>query len=74
MSNWYDDFDERLRFADVLIELDFLETPRDAVYYMEKPWKYDGEYETWVGCGEPWHDEQGWNFFVKKLEQRESES
>lgn len=67
-SNWYENRVELLTFARVLNLLgafaeeaegriarrDRLQTAADAaIYYFEKPWKWDREYARWVELGRP---------------------
>jgi hypothetical protein len=67
---WYANHSELTEFGSVLIEASFLDTVEDLQYFYEKPWKYDNEHETWEGCGKPSdRTDEGWEWFLRKLEQ-----
>lgn len=44
-SHWFDDFSNVLKLARHLIENGDLDTASEVLYYFEKPWKYDSEWE-----------------------------
>lgn len=75
---WYHHHDEVLAFAGVLASGGQLDTPRDVVYYFEKPHKWDNAHELWVGCNRPdpdtREDLQSWCWFLSKLDQQERTS
>jgi len=68
---WYADYSEVLAFGHVLNDLDRFDTPGDVLYYLEKPHKWDGEHELWVGCNRPTDEDASWAWFLSKLEQNE---
>lgn len=57
--------DEMLRFATAVNDTDALPTTGDLLLLMEKPWKWEREYEAWKRLGEPTsHEDAGWDDFV----------
>jgi hypothetical protein len=68
-SRWFADPNEVIEFAGILVRADWLDTAQEVLDYLEKPHKYDPEYELWVGCGRPDLDDQGWDWFARKLEE-----
>lgn len=50
---WYEESASLLGFAKALDEGGWFEAPKDVLYMLEKPWKYDGEFEVWVLIGRP---------------------
>lgn len=54
-DRWFDDGDQVLRFARILVASDAFTEPDEVVDYFEEPWKWDGEYQLWErsGCPDP---------------------
>ncbi|MBZ4508565.1 hypothetical protein GBP98_24845 [Mycobacterium avium subsp. hominissuis] len=50
---WYADHGEVVALASVLVDADWLSTPRDVVDFFEKPWKWDDQFKIWVAAGRP---------------------
>jgi len=53
--------------------------PADEGEYFERPWKWQGEYESWLGAGRPWPGEAGgsladmrWDRFVTNASQQQN--
>lgn len=65
---WHASYPNVIGFAGILVRADWLDSADDVIYYLEKPWKWNNEYELWDGCGRPDLDDEGWDFFLKKLE------
>lgn len=42
---WYEDWEKRMEVAELLVEEGELKTINDIFYFMEKPWKWNKEYE-----------------------------
>jgi len=51
--DWFDDHDEVLAFARVMVEGDTFPTQTDLLYYFEKPWKWSDDRDAWILAGEP---------------------
>jgi hypothetical protein len=66
--------DEFLQFIRALVETGALreggwERYSAFVYFLEKPWKWAGEYAAWVEAGRPMDDsEPGWEQFWTGIE------
>ena len=65
---WTEDLSELVTFAGVLVRADMLSTADDVLYFLYKPWKWEPEHEVWEGCGKPDLDDEGWDFFLRKME------
>lgn len=52
-SKWFEKHDNLTAFASVLIDLGTFERPKDVLYFFEKPWKWEPEWERWVALGKP---------------------
>lgn len=52
-EEWYEDRGELVRFGLALYTGNVLETPKDAFYFMEKPWKWNDEHKAWCAAGRP---------------------
>lgn len=50
---WYSDHREVVSLASVLVDADWLSTPRDVVYFFEKPWKWNDQFKIWAAAGRP---------------------
>lgn len=68
MSTFSASLAELVEFGHILVSADWLDTPRDVLDYMEKPHKWAPEREIWEGCGKPGPDDQGWDWFLAKME------
>jgi hypothetical protein len=66
---WYASYPNVIGFAGILVRANELDSATEVLDYLEKPHKWDPEYELWVGCGHPDLDDQGWNWFTRKLEE-----
>jgi len=51
--SWFDDHDEVMAFARVMVEGDAFPEQTDLLYYFEKPWKWTKERDEWIEDGEP---------------------
>ena len=69
-TEWTDDHYEIVEFAEMLVDADLLESAKDVIYFLDKPWKWNNEHEAWVRHGRPADDTaDGWFPFHKELEQ-----
>lgn len=59
--------DRAVAFARVLVELDSMTTD-ELVYFMDRPEKWDREYEAWLRLGRPSSDEPAWRSFEEVVE------
>ncbi|MDD4865739.1 MAG: hypothetical protein PHQ28_00980 [Mycobacterium sp.] len=50
---WYADSSEVVVLASVLVDADWLSTPRDVIEFFEKPWKWDDLHQLWTRAGRP---------------------
>ena len=66
-KNWLMAADSIHTFATVLHRAGVLDTVDDVLYFFEKPWKWDNEYDKWVEFGQPLdeHDDN-WHPYVEK--------
>lgn len=55
---------QALRF---LHQMEWVSCVEDAIYFLEKPWKWQAEYELWVAAGEPGPSEPGWELLEHRL-------
>jgi hypothetical protein len=69
---WVNDSTEVLAFAHVLTDAGHLNDIQDALYFFEKPHKWEREHEIWNGCDRPTHGDEGWDWFLRKLDREES--
>lgn len=51
--DWYDDPDEVMAFARVMVEGDAFATPLDLLGYFVEPWKWTEDRDDWILAGEP---------------------
>ena len=52
-ARWWEHQAEVLTFARVLHSGGEFETVEDALYFIEKPWKWDAEHTRWIDLGAP---------------------
>lgn len=52
-TDWFEDHDEVLAFARVLVEADGFTSQADLLYFFEKPWKWTADRDAWILAGEP---------------------
>jgi len=58
--------DEFLQFIRALVAAGWLTEMDEVVYFLEKPWKYAGEFFAWDAAGRPMDDsEPGWSKFIE---------
>ncbi len=50
---WYSDHREVVALASILVDADWLSTPRDVVDFFDRPWKYDDQLKIWAAAGRP---------------------
>jgi hypothetical protein len=64
--------DDLLRFAHALQEADgFAGDISNVLYFFEKPWKWESEYESWRAAGSPSdHTDGAWDAFVEAVESK----
>lgn len=62
--------DDLLRFAHALADADgFAGDISNALYFFEKPWKWEPEYERWRQLGSPTDpSESGWDEFCEAVD------
>jgi hypothetical protein len=60
--------DELIEFAHVLVEANWLDTPKLVVDFFEKPHKWKSEFQTWDEFGRPRTDDAGWEAFVLAID------
>lgn len=51
--HWFDNYCELVTFCRVLSEADAFRDQAALLYFLEKPWKWETEYEAWVRLGRP---------------------
>jgi hypothetical protein len=68
---WTDDHDLVIGLASALIDASWFDTPRDLLYFFEKPWKYDEQFRLWDACQQPSTTDTNWTWFTAKLEGQE---
>ncbi len=64
-QHWYDDRDELIAFGHVLLGVDHWFDAKMMLYYFEKPWKYNPEYELWLGHQKPTPEDENWELFER---------
>jgi hypothetical protein len=62
---------ERLAFAHILVDANWLDTAKDVLYYWEKAYKWDDAYFVWLAHGRPTNESPGWDFFIRNLDQQQ---
>lgn len=50
---WYSDHHEVVSLASVLVDAEWLSTPRDVVEFFESPWKWEQQHGIWAAAGRP---------------------
>lgn len=50
---WYDDYGKVLEFGAILVAADVLPDRHEVLYFFEKPWKWDREWQLWHSRGNP---------------------
>lgn len=65
---WFEQRAELEAVAGMLVEADWLSTAEEVVDFLEKPWKWANERESWIGAGRPTSEDPGWALFVARLE------
>lgn len=50
---WSNDHEEVLVFGEILANTGEFDTPKDLLYYFQKPWKWTIEHVVWVDAGRP---------------------
>lgn len=55
---WWEDHSERLAFANYLADNGYITTIEQALYYFEKPWKWESEHTYWALAG--WEKAEGY--------------
>lgn len=50
-SKWYENHALLVTFASVLNEADQFASVEDVIYFFEKPWKWETEYQEWKRLG-----------------------
>ena len=82
LTPWYDDLSELISFGRVMCEVDGWFDQKVAFDYVEKPYKWHPEHETWVAHGRPMPPERGdtdeldrrrWQRFVEEFNVRPSD-
>jgi len=68
-EEWFHNPNSVLMFGGALVRVDYFDSAKDLLYYFEKPWKWTTEHELWEGCNRPDLDEEGWDWFLRKLEE-----
>lgn len=63
-QHWWQNAQDRNAFARVLVDSDAVQSAHDLLYFYEKPWKWDREYDLWIESGKPTtEDAEGWEAF-----------
>jgi hypothetical protein len=68
---WTADHANLVGLADVLVDAGWLDTAKDVVYFFQKPWKYDEQWQLWDACQQPGLGDTNWAWFTAKLEGQE---
>ena len=66
---WYESHQTLVEFGYWLVGNAYITDILEVLYYFEKPWKWTTEHELWEGCNRPDLDEEGWDWFLRKLEE-----
>lgn len=65
---WFEERAELAAVARMLTAANWLTSPEDVVYFLEKPWKWENERDAWIGAGRPMAEDAGWQLFAARLE------
>lgn len=72
---WITQPDQVLEFGERLAAAGAFDTPADALYYIDKPYKWDDEHDEWVRLGSPTPPEPGvksdttaWDSFIDLID------
>jgi len=52
---WYADHHEVISLTSILVDAEWLDTPREVIYFFEDPWKWGTQYKVWAAAGRPRH-------------------
>ena len=52
----------------VLAAAQVIMTVQEAQDFLDKPWHWDREIQSWYDAGKPWPQDPGWELFTHRLE------
>ena len=73
-DKWYNDSNLVSSFGTALIDASVLEDTEAFKSYLNKPFKFNAEYEAWEEAGYPTTEDDNWDEFVEAISTDEEES
>lgn len=70
---WYENHGGLVAFAKALNEWGAFHSAGQAIYFFEKPWKWEAAHHVYVAAGRPVPGEDGWRQWLAYMDERQEE-